>query len=257
MTPVFLFIFLLSLTAVTPGAADDRDKEDESLDASEIIAKANADAKTKLVYGDIVPNLNRNAASCTAKGCKWPKYGRYVIVPYYISRNYNEKERNLIIATMRTFHDSTCIRFVNWHWWYRSFLYFFSGSGCWSYVGRQPRGQYVSLKKNGCLYTSTIQHEILHALGFHHEHNRSDRDDYIAVIYDNIKSGYETQFYRADTNNLGTPYDYNSVMHYHKWAFANSGWPTMIAIDDSSRRLGGAKKMTALDIERVNKLYQC
>lgn len=43
--------------------------------------------------------------------------------------------------------------------------------------------------KNGCVYTGTVQHEILHALGFHHEQVRSDRDDFVTILTKNIQSG--------------------------------------------------------------------
>lgn len=34
-----------------------------------------------------------------------------------------------------------------------------------------------------------IVHEILHALGFHHEHTRKDRDQYVTVLSNNIMKG--------------------------------------------------------------------
>lgn len=60
---------------------------------------------------------------------------------------------------------------------------------CWSYIGRQTQGQAISLRARGCLYTGTVQHEVLHALGFHHEQARSDRDDYITILTENIIPG--------------------------------------------------------------------
>jgi hypothetical protein len=67
-------------------------------------------------------------------------------------------------------------------------------------------------------------HELGHVLGFHHEHQRWDRDDYLTVHFENIKPGrahdYETI---AKTNWLVTtlPYDYASIMHYRVcWAGA-------------------------------------
>jgi len=47
----------------------------------------------------------------------------------------------------------------------------------------------VSLARYGCLYHSTVQHELLHALGFNHEQTRSDRDNHIQVVWENISDG--------------------------------------------------------------------
>ncbi|XP_056241994.1 hatching enzyme 1.2-like [Seriola aureovittata] len=257
MTPVFLVLLFFSLTAIPPGATDDGGQRNASMDVSEVIARANEGIRTHLTHGDIVPNLNRNADPCTARGCKWPKRGRYVIVPVSISSAYTTSERNIIIRALVTFHQSTCIRFVWRRWWHRNYLYFFSGSGCWSYLGRQRRGQRISLRRNGCLHTDTVQHEALHALGFHHEQVRSDRDQYVNILFQNIRSGVESNFRKVQTNNLGTPYDFQSVMHYSKFAFSKNGQPTIVAKSDPNLNFGQATSMSANDIARVNRLYQC
>ncbi|KAK5915832.1 hypothetical protein CesoFtcFv8_001389 [Champsocephalus esox] len=255
MTPVFLFVLFLSLSAIPPGATDNGERQ-EFLDASDIIERANANITTRLVDGDIVANLRRNADPCTTTGCKWPKYRGYVFVPIYLSTRYTSTERNIIIRALLTFHASTCIRFV-WRTSHRNYLYFYSGSGCWSYLGRQSRGQLVSLQKNGCLYTNTVQHEVLHALGFHHEQIRSDRDSFVSILYQNIKPGQKHNFMKRQTNNLGTPYDFDSVMHYGKYAFSKNREPTILAKSNPSLNFGTARTMSKNDIARVNKLYQC
>ncbi|KAL6113632.1 uncharacterized protein ACO6RY_11868 [Pungitius sinensis] len=170
MTPAFLFFLSL-----TPSGATDDDAPIEKMDVSETIARANGGIDTRLEHGDIVPNLQRNADPCVSSGCKWPKSGSYVYVPVIISNEYTRNEQNIIIQSLLTFHRTTCIRFV-WRRTQKQYLSFFSGSGCWSYLGRQSQGQQVSLRRNGCLFTDTVQHDVLHALGFHHEQVRSDRD---------------------------------------------------------------------------------
>lgn len=53
-------------------------------------------------------------------------------------------------------------------------------------MGRSGDKQLVSLQKFGCIRHGIIQHELLHALGFYHEHTRTDRDKYIKINWDNI-----------------------------------------------------------------------
>lgn len=60
---------------------------------------------------------------------------------------------------------------------------------CWSSVGNRHMGkQELSIGEN-CDRIATVQHEFLHALGFWHEQSRSDRDDYVSIMWDRILSG--------------------------------------------------------------------
>ncbi|KAM6943546.1 hatching enzyme 1.2-like [Xenentodon cancila] len=229
----------------------------ESLDLWDVIFKANANTSSPLVHGDIMPSTNKNADPCTATGCLWPKTGGFVYVPFTISSEYSSTEYNIIMSSLVSFHGTTCIRFIQRSLWHRDYLYFYSGDGCWSYVGRDGGKQSVSLLKNGCLNQHTIQHEVLHALGFHHEQVRSDRDSYVQILTQNIQPGMEHNFNKVATNNLGTPYDFNSVMEYGNRAFSKNGEPTILSKADPNLVFGKARDMSANDIARVKKLYKC
>ena len=63
--------------------------------------------------------------------------------------------------------------------------------GCWSHLGRTRGigGQQISLGR-GCVYQSTTTHEIIHALGWHHEQNRDDRDKYVEILWQNVITGH-------------------------------------------------------------------
>ena len=45
----------------------------------------------------------------------------------------------------------------------------------------------VGLHQNGCVTERIVVHELLHVLGFRHEHNRPDRDAHITMHWNNIK----------------------------------------------------------------------
>uniref|UniRef100_A0A3B3TT62 Metalloendopeptidase n=1 Tax=Poecilia latipinna TaxID=48699 RepID=A0A3B3TT62_9TELE len=210
-----------------------------------------------ILQGDIlVPKTtNKNADPCVLKGCLWPKHGRYVTVPYDISDSYTQEERKIILGGLQSFKRTTCIRFVPYSNKYRDYIHFEPKNGCSSSVGRQDGGQFISLEKPGCLSLRAIQHEVLHALGFKHEQVRSDRDEHVEILFKNIEK--ENNFRKVKTNNLGTPYDFTSIMEYGKYAFSKNKLPTIVAKSNPKYDWGRATKMSTNDITRVNRLYGC
>ncbi|XP_050970545.1 hatching enzyme 1.2-like [Labeo rohita] len=209
-----------------------------------------------ITFGDIaVPKGFQNADRCTAHRCKWKRSRNgLVYVPYVIANQYSPDERGVIERGLQSFAEVSCIRFVR-HEGQRDFLHIQSNSGCYSYLGRQGGGQVVSLQRPGCVYHSVVQHELLHALGFHHEQNRSDRDKHVKIILENVIPAQQYNFEKSDTNNLNTRYDYNSVMHYPRNAFSRNNEPTIIPIPDNSVVIGEAQRMSPNDILRINRLY--
>lgn len=105
-------------------------------------------------------------------------------------------------------------------------------------------------------------HELMHTLGFHHEHARADRDQFVTVNWTNILPGHERNFDKlpkelSDLIQLGLPYDYESVMHYAPYAFAlDPTWPTIIAMKGNPT-MGQRLRLSPTDVARVNRMYRC
>ncbi|KAL7833731.1 hypothetical protein AOLI_G00286910 [Acnodon oligacanthus] len=238
--------------------------EDASADLSvgELLERANRNIirdfdEPELTEGDIAIDNRRNADPCTSTGCMWPKSSNgKVYVPYVIANHYSSRELQVIQRGLDSFSSMSCIQFrprSN----ERDYLSIESRNGCYSYVGRLGNAQTVSLDRNGCIYHNTVQHELLHALGFNHEQTRNDRDNHIRVVWENIIENMKHNFDKINTLNQGTPYDYNSVMQYHRTAFSKNGQPTMIPIPNSNVPIGQATQMSQNDITRLNRLYKC
>uniref|UniRef100_A0A0K0DBH0 Metalloendopeptidase n=1 Tax=Angiostrongylus cantonensis TaxID=6313 RepID=A0A0K0DBH0_ANGCA len=153
-------------------------------------------------------------------------------------------EVKAIETAFASYTKKTCIRFqprkdeVD-------FLNIVKGYGCYSQVGRTGGKQEISLGR-GCLYHEIIVHELMHSLGFWHEHSRDDRDEHIRIRWENILPGMKSQFDKVSSilqDTQGEKYDYRSIMHYDSTAFSRNGRHTIETVEDG--------------FTNINKLYQC
>ncbi|XP_026221241.1 low choriolytic enzyme-like [Anabas testudineus] len=208
------------------------------------------------IIGDIAVPINRNADPCVQRGCKWPKSSDgKVYIPYVIDNSYTSQQVDIITSSLNSFSTSTCIRFIP-RTTQTNYIDIQSTLGCYSLVGFQSGRQRVSLDSAGCIKFGTVQHELIHVLGFNHEQCRSDRDQHIKILLQNVIPAQQYNFDKINTLNQGTPYDYNSVMHYGRLAFSKDNVsPTMVAIPDSNAVFGTATQMSQNDIDRINLLY--
>lgn len=90
----------------------------------------------------------------------------------------------------------------------------------------------MNLQSPGCMSVGIVMHEMIHALGFDHEHDRPDRDDYVNIFWQNILPGLEFAFAKDSPKYFTTfdvPYNYRSIMHYDGRAFSKNGQSTIVA----------------------------
>uniref|UniRef100_A0A8C9G505 Metalloendopeptidase n=1 Tax=Pavo cristatus TaxID=9049 RepID=A0A8C9G505_PAVCR len=231
------------------------DSEDEVI--FNRILEVNKDSSQYLQEGDIVPQRSRSAINC--RNCYWPQSRDGIVrIPYVLDPTYGENHVKGIHEAMAEFETLTCINFVK-RKTERDYLIIKSGDGCWSNYGKVGGRQTVSVMKGGCMWKGIIQHELDHALGFLHEHSRSDRDRYVRIMWEYISPADRPDFKKFEnSNNLGLPYDYSSVMHYGPHTFTNTtGKATIVPVPDGSVPIGQRLGLSNLDVAKINRLYNC
>jgi len=140
------------------------------------------------------------------------------------------------------------------------------GNGCRSNVGRISwmKSQHLNLAP-GCYTDGTIIHEFIHALGFHHEQTRRDRDQYVTVDEQGIRRKLGDRFYEAnygikkDSLRYGVPYDGKSLMHYSAQDLGNGRKSMTSRMPDiSTNELGShGGWMSNYDKLKLRKMYGC
>ncbi|KAJ7365624.1 hypothetical protein OS493_002332 [Desmophyllum pertusum] len=172
----------------------------------------------------------------------------------YISANVQK--------AINEFHSKTCVRFVRYSG-QKNYILFANDKGCSSKVGKryaETGSQKVSIG-DGCNFSGTIIHELMHTLGFFHEQSRGDRDKYVKINWENILEGFSDQFDKFSwktIDDLGVSYDYQSIMHYDRMAFTKNGKPTIVAIGNENMKFRNPDfKLSTRDAVKINALYDC
>lgn len=136
---------------------------------------------------DIRRNPFQSMNFWTNKQFKWPKG----IIPYTLSPSYTSKEKGIINAAMSEWQEKTCLKFVQ-RSNQKDYIEITPNDGtssyCYSSVGRQGGKQLMKMFGE-CLRHPAMVHELGHAIGFNHEHQRPDRDNFINVHLENVQPG--------------------------------------------------------------------
>ncbi|KAJ4919838.1 hypothetical protein JOQ06_013896 [Pogonophryne albipinna] len=196
-----------------------------------------------VLEGDIMLLNDRNAVEYV-----WPSKE----IPFTISPEL-ESRTQVFLSAMAMVSEHTCVSFHK-RTSETNYLAFVTSKGCASFVGFIGGEQPVYVGQQ-CM-VGNIVHEILHALGFHHEHTRSDRDKYITVLHHNIMEGKERNFGKKNGETFGLEYNAASIMHYGGQFFSDNGLPTIVSKEEVMN-MGQRKKMTDSDVQRVRLLYKC
>ncbi|XP_055334235.1 uncharacterized protein LOC129585544 [Paramacrobiotus metropolitanus] len=192
----------------------------------------------------------------------WPNR---LAIPYDISDDFNTEQRMKIQTALRIMERQTkgCVMFQK----IRSaendtdFIFFKRGQECHSYIGMVGGRQDISLADECLEKSAVILHEVMHALGFNHEHARFDRDQHIILHESRILENETYNFYASPASFYhGTKYDYDSIMHYPATTFSkNSTSPVIIPRRGLIVRIGMGQnlRLSPGDIAKIQTAYKC
>jgi len=179
---------------------------------------------------------------------------------FQIDRAFSQSEYDTIYAALGDLAGATCIGVYEWPQDANpGGDYVFiqrggDGSGCWSWVGRQGGRQELNLQGNGCVYRDIALHEAIHAYGFFHEQSRTDRDNHVQILWQNIPGDVAYNFDIQNSNHFNVGYDYYSIMHYDQYAFSANGQKTIQAWD-TGIDVGSRGELTGLDRDKLWRMY--
>lgn len=153
------------------------------------------------------------------------------IIPYVFSKSITIVQRNMILNVIEQIHQHTIVRFEPKSQQHKDWVLFKKNEpGCFSNIGNHGGRQAINLDDN-CYTIGKVFHQIVHTIGFYHEHSRRERDNFVTIHWENIEDDKKPSFLIPPYGVMkpyGTVYDYESIMHYDSYAFSKNGLPTIV-----------------------------
>jgi hypothetical protein len=184
-----------------------------------------------------------------------PKYWPDGVIPYVIEEGLpNRADVQKAIAYLNKMTNVQFVPRKN----EAGYVFIKEGNNnCYANLGYKKKRRLVVLEKN--CQKREILHELMHILGFFHEHCREDRDKHLIVVWDNIDKKYHDQFKKIPESinpTRGLEFDFQSIMLYGPDSF--SLYPdsySITTINGDIYQINSSEGLSSGDIKKINLVY--
>lgn len=168
----------------------------------------------KIIEGDIVVRIDdEGGVAGTYATNFWPSG----VVPYIFDANMTATNQQIALNCMTIIEDVCNVDFIP-RTNQADYARIRQSTANNSSIGKQGGEQIINFASWDTPYR--LVHEMMHCVGFWHEHTRLDRGNYVTINWSNIQGGFSGNFDLRDSGGEYGPYDFDSVMHYDRCAFS-------------------------------------
>ncbi len=187
------------------------------------------------------------------------------VLPLGFAKDIPDEKRAQLLAACAEWSRVAAVRGLGGCYKGRSLAVTQNLGDCWSLAGMGANIGTLKRRMNlgkQCWSRRTLLHELGHAFGLIHEHQRPDRDHYIEILEENVEGGFLGLQLKVNFDKQGseqkTDYDFHSIMHYGRKAFSKNGKDTILPkpqYGEYADVIGRANGISRLDAELMAQIY--